>query len=276
MKPIEMIMLKNYPLDSVYEQLENLTPLMFAAKYDCCDYIESKLRSLDENAKHRLLALGNVGGMTPLHFAARYGHLDAVQLLLSQGASPSILSTLDQLPIHSAFNQDNDKQTVTSIFNCLSGYRDTLSVKNFNGDTVAHLAAGLGLVDVLKTIESIDKTLLNKKNKQCMTPLLVAVLSNQLESTSYLLTAADKTITDNKGRNALHYAAIYSTNEMLVQLIPHFSIDQIDSERMTALQFAIKGDIKGSNLEQITTLLTAGAHNVEESAASAASLGATP
>lgn len=262
MNPLEILNTEKHRLDTNYEKLEGLTPIMYAAKYGLGTYIDKNLSGLDDVLKSQILAKTNVGGLTALHFAARYGQLKETELLLKHGASPFIHSKLGQLPIHSAFTQNKDLQSMKEIFNRLSVYKQTLSLANNYGDTVAHFAAERGLVDVLTTLHSIDADLLNKKNGHGRTPLLTAISSNQAEATRYLLGIGDKTITDNRGRNALHYATLYGSTEVFSMVLPCIPVNHCDNEKYTALQYATDN----KQQDKISLLLNAGAltHTVRE------------
>ena len=238
MNPVEMINAQNYPLHQTSRALENLTPLMFAAKYGLSDYIADQLNSI-EDGKAELLAKTNVGGLTPLHYACLYGHVETVKVLLQHRASNSIASKLGQLPIHSLFSQHNNSEKIIEIFTLLCKDKPSLSAVNHNGDNVAHLAAQKGIVDILKYIYMIEPGFLNKKNSQAMTPLLLSVLNNQSDATDYLLSVSEKTITDNQRRNALHYAALYSTPDILKITLPHFSVSAVDANQKKPIDYAI-------------------------------------
>lgn len=261
MTPLKTLNEENYQLDKNYKELEGLTPIMFAAKYGLGTYIDEKLSGLSNSLKSQILAKTNDGGLTALHFAARYGNLEETQLLLELGASPCISSKLGQLPIHSAFSQNKDLRSLRDVFDCLSVYKQTLSVSNKNGDTVAHYAAQRGLVDVLTTLHSIDNTLLNNKNDLGRTPLFIAILSNQAEATRYLLNVCEKTITDNRARNALHYATLYGSKEVFSIVLPCLPVDLSDNEKFTALQYAIES----KQLDKVSLLLAAGATDFQVS-----------
>lgn len=251
MNPLEIINGQNYPLHRASKDLDNLTPLMFAAKYGLSDYIDNKLSSIQDNEiKSDLLAITNEGGLTSLHFACLYGHVEAIKVLLKHGASISTPSKLGQLPIHSLFSQHNDIQNIKDIFTLLCKDNSQLLAANYNGDIVAHLAAQRGIVDILNYIYSIEPNCLNKKNNQSMTPLLLAVLNNQLDATNYLLNKSDITIRDNNRRNALHYAALYSTSEVLKTTLVHFPINSVDANQKKPLDYARAN----RNLEKITLL----------------------
>ncbi len=260
--PLERFSKQEFDLKQSYKDLDNLTPVMFAARYGLNNKLCELLKPLDDSERDQILSAKNQGGLTPLHFAARYGQIETTRLLLKYGASPLIASNLAQLPIHSAFNENNSIDTIRTIVQCLMGDKDSISICNQEGDTVAHFAAAFDLTDILKQLHEMDVNLLNKTNNRQSPPLFIAILSNKLDAIEYLLTVTDLTLTDSRGRNALHYAAIYGTDEVLQKIIPYFSVNSIDGEHCTALYFIIKDQ----QISKMKTLLNAGAQlNIESS-----------
>lgn len=79
---------------------EILPQLHQNAKSGDYDSILSTLSSLNKEEKRKLLdEKSGKEGLTPLHFAAKFGQLKIVELLLSHGASTILRSKLLNLPI---------------------------------------------------------------------------------------------------------------------------------------------------------------------------------
>ena len=225
-------------LDKSYNELGNLTPIMFAAKHGEVEYIESKIKLLSIEQVQEFLEKTTRPGLTALHFAALYGQVNSAKLLLSLGASQVAQSSLGHLPIHMSFNDKHSEDTINKLFDIFKDCDDALIRKTNSKETVAHFAASKGLISILEYLHSKKPDLLNVKDNQSMTPLLSAVLSNQIETVKYLHSNSDNQIATSSGQNALHIAAKFSTVEMLEFLLPLYDVDMIDNEKHTALDLA--------------------------------------
>lgn len=244
------------PLDKQQKKLENLTPIQFAAKYGEPTFIAEQLALLNDKHRKEVLDMQDeISGLTALHFAARYGQIEVAKILLSYGASPDVQTKLQQLPVQSAFSDKNSKTIIIELFNLLNKNPAYLEHTNYNGETVAHLAAQMDIPEILSIIKEEDETLLNKKNNQSMTPLLVAILNNSIHSIPILLNTKSIKIKDSKSRNALHYATIYGNDACLSLIMPHFNINAPDGEGLTSMDFAVKQQ----DSEKIKVLKEAGA-----------------
>lgn len=192
------------------------------------------MSSLNDDEKHKLLdEKSEKEGYTPLHFAAKFGHLNVVELLLSHGASTTIKSKLLNLPIHVALNANIGEIISKDMFILLyTSNPDTLSCKGSHGNTVAHFAAEHSLVAVLEEIKKYDSPLLVIKNQDSRTPLMIAISKNQEKSTSYLLENTQITIMDEWGNNAQCYADNFSTPTIKTMVQNHF--DNLPFDKLTA------------------------------------------
>ncbi len=240
------------PLNQPHQGLDNLTPIQFAAKHGETAFLDEQLSSLNETEKRAVLTVKNEGGgLTPLHFAAIYGHVEAVKMLLSHHAPTDSLTTLQQLPIQCALNQNTLKPVIIELFNALNNDKNNLRHGNFNGDTVAHLAAELDIPELLAIIQQENGSVLNKKNNQSRTPFLVAVLNNSIASIAFLLKTTSMSIKDSRHRNGLHYAALYGTTDCLTMVSPYFDVNVKDGEGKTPLAFL--NDVEHSEKINILT-----------------------
>lgn len=237
MTPTEKLTLKPYELNRSHKDLENLFPIMYAAKYGITTFITNCLSELSPEELIVIINLTNDNKLTALHFACRYGQTATVEALLSFGALSTKTQGLQQLPIHMAFSDKNDLITCQKLFELLfeTGH---LTEKTALNQTIGHLAAEKNAVSVLMAIHAISPTLLMAKDNLSMPPLLSAVINNQKEATDYLLTISDINATNSIGQNALHIAAKYATLEVFTRLLPHFDIEQRDSENHSVLDLA--------------------------------------
>ncbi len=228
-------------LDLPQADLENLTPLQFAAKYGVISFIEERLSSIDPSQLPEILEKQTAqGGFTALHYATFFGHRDCVEALLKYGASVHKLTGLQQLPIHLALiSPKNDKETKLALFTLLNTDPINLSQPNRLGDTVAHLAAESNLPEILAAIKTMNERVLSAKNRQGMTPLLVSLLNQSTNAMSVLMDDSPALQEkDSKERNALHYAALYGNKHCVEALLPYFDKNSRDHDGKKASDYA--------------------------------------
>ena len=161
--------------------------------------------------KHEKLGLevdAKTEGMTPLHFAARYGHEAVARLLLETGkADPTSRGRMDQTPLS--------------------------------------LAAIFGHEPVVRLLLQIDKVDVNSKNSRGMTPLLRAA-KNGHDPVVRLLLQTGKVEIDSRDkfdRTPLMEAAMHGY-ETVVQLLLQtgkVDINSRDHNGYTPLAYAAKG-----------------------------------
>lgn len=236
----------DFKLDQGYSELEDLTPLLYAAKHGLTPFIRLTLSKLTKEEVTQLLTQTNPGGLTALHFAARYGHVDAVDLLLKCEASRTMPSKLGSLPIHLIFSEKNNTETMECLFNLFMAQApDCLSRKNNSGENIAHLAASFGAISILTYIATTKADLLIQKDNAAITPFCRAVLNNQIDAINFLLHLPGHDMTNSKGQNALHMAAQLSTPQTMTLLLNYFDINSLDNEGNSALHFVTEaGDHK--------------------------------
>lgn len=233
MNPKERLSIRQYDLKVTYSELEDLHPLTYAAKYGVTDYIETILSGLDTVELGVIVNQANSNGLTPLHFACRYGQIGAVNQLLSHGALSKPTMSSGQFPIHMIFNDKNELETCEALFLLLQ--KDGIEFKTLLNENVAHLAALKGSVNILKIINDQNPKLLNCKDNLSTTPLLTAVINNKIDAAKYLIQVSDINIRSSNLQNALHIAAKNSSLAMLELLLPHFDIYLRDGAGYSAL-----------------------------------------
>ncbi|MEI7489127.1 MAG: ankyrin repeat domain-containing protein [Chryseobacterium sp.] len=244
MRPEEMLESSIFDLKSTYLDLDHLTPISFAAKYGLPNFIVLNLSKLTLDETTDLLGLTNPSGLTALHFACRYGHVQAAKALIDHGSPILKTTSLRLFPIHMLFSDKNNLKTCEELFNLFLNDKTWITERTSMNETVAHLAASKGATQILMVIKAVAPALLNAKDNHSMPPLLRAVLNNQIEAAEYLLENSDVNQKNSKEQNALHIAVTSSSLEMMMAMLPHFDSSSPDNEGNSALDLAKKFEYK--------------------------------
>lgn len=220
---------------------------------------------------------------TPLQYAALYGPLDAVKVLVERGAyvdrlaplsaeTPLLLSvsSLDEIdiplyllrhgadvngsgiaytPLHKAA-ECNARRTAEILLK----HGADVNAKNDLGMTPLSMAASFGSADLIKLLLARGSKI-NSRDDYCCTPLHYAVEMGNVPVMSVLLKAgADVNAQDQRGRTALHIAATFFRDDLkeLITPLKSYRADPSirDAEGHTALDLAIKA----SNLKAVEAL----------------------
>ena len=178
-----------------------LTSLHFAAKQgftDLVDYLVNKHGATIESL--------TIKKQTPMHLAASSGMSETVQKLIDLEAMVDFDDELSQKPIHLAAQNDH-----TNVVKQFLDIRPSLvSSTTKDGNTLAHLAAKKGSVDVLQAMFDIDTALVtNAKNRfNENSPLHLATEGGHLEAVKAMLLNGVSPNDENKsGFTPIHLAA---------------------------------------------------------------------
>ena len=180
---------------------KGITALHFAASKgytDLVDYLVNKHGASIESL--------TIKKQTPMHHAAGSGMLDTVEKLIDLEAMVDFNDELDQKPIHLAAQNDH-----TNVVKHFLDIRPSLvSSTTKDGNTLAHLAAKKGSVDVLAAMFDIDASLVtqakNRFNEN--TPLHLATEGGHLEAVRIMLANGVSPNDENKsGFTPIHLAA---------------------------------------------------------------------
>jgi ankyrin repeat protein len=118
-----------------------------------------------------------------IHFAARQGHVEAVQLFLNAGADPESNGLNDRNLIEMSRERGHEQ-----VAQLLERERDRRGrVVAQPDDHPIHKAAALGKVDDVRTLLDADATLLNRGSRRGITPLHCAVLGGSHQVVNQLL-----------------------------------------------------------------------------------------
>uniref|UniRef100_A0A0E0RJM3 Uncharacterized protein n=1 Tax=Oryza rufipogon TaxID=4529 RepID=A0A0E0RJM3_ORYRU len=195
------------------------TPILLAA---CDGDINVLIYLLDHGGDP---AIPNAGGFTPLHYAAEYGHVDVVRLLLSKGVHVDPLN-YSGAPLHLATANDHDQ--VAKVL--LEHGADKLEQKlgQAPNRVVNHVLSPLVVAccsHSLKCMKLLIKAGADVNDRSSTgprtTPLVLAVDDGSADIVKILLEAgADPNIRNEDGRIPIMMAAARGQRELVEILFP--------------------------------------------------------
>ncbi|XP_058824027.1 uncharacterized protein LOC131684839 [Topomyia yanbarensis] len=202
--------------------------------------------------KYNLIDVTHKNGWTPLHFAARAGHIEIVNALLTKGANVDATRNDSWTPLHFAVLNGH-----TEVVKTLLTRGVPIDVTTNGGFTSLHVAAQNGLTEVVNTLltkgAKVDATQIDG-----WTPLHVAALNGHTEVVYTLLTnCASVDAVTNEGLSSLHVAAQSGHIQVVNSLLSKgASIEAATTNKgYTPLHFAAQN----GHTEVVNILLTKGA-----------------
>ncbi len=241
---------------------DGLTTIQYAAKQGYDHYLAGLTRISPAAVNQPTTE----NGMTPLHLAATGGHLNAVKTLLKLGADAKIVNkNNNELPIFSALfvptlhdeGLMHRKELIFDVLNTAAPGH--LTHQDTSGNTVFHLMAASDFTKLLAKAIDQEPSGLSINNNTTKYPIHTAILNGQLEIVDLLLKNPGVIqLTDYKGRNALHYAAQYASEDIILQRCCQAvtDIDVVDNEHKTPLMLATLAEKR----QAMTSLVTLGAN----------------
>ncbi|XP_077226972.1 uncharacterized protein LOC143860285 [Tasmannia lanceolata] len=184
---------------------------------------------------------------TPLHIAARFGHLELAKLLIKLRPSMLLAENREmETPLYEAcreghhkvahllyeveysvaFKVNRDKESVLFVA-CDCGHLDVVKlflekvVLRFDRTSYLHVAASHGFTAIVQEILKIEPKLALRKDERGFSPLHFASRKGHLETTRELLTANTDLcfLKDNNGRTPLHLAAISGQVNVINEIV---------------------------------------------------------
>ena len=201
----------------IKQRLNNLTE-----KYGRMALIEAVKKGNKRDVKI-LLDAGNKQrkgrfGSTPLHWAARQGRTDIVELLLDAGANKDVKNEYGSTPLNIAADRG-----FTDIVMMLLDAGADKEVKDTFGFVPLHWAAAKGHTDIVMMLLDAGADI-NVMSKNGTTPLHLASAKGDTDIVMMLLDAgADKDVKDKKGKTPLHYAEEKGHTDVVKLLESHNS-----------------------------------------------------
>lgn len=188
--------------------------------------------------------------VTALHLAAAYGQVEAMSLLLKEGANINARNVVGDYPLHAAVDTI---QSVKLLIKAGAG----VNAKNNRGQTILHLAADGGKPEIVKFLIESGADI-NIQDAEKNTPLHNAIESKSGEIVKTLLKAKPNLQLENASNQTPLLLAVERDNLPVMSLILAAGADpnHKNSFKVTPLQMAVS---RGSSLEILNTLLKAGA-----------------
>lgn len=205
------------------------TALIYAARYNHPEVIKMLLlpqimqAPLDLNAQ-------NKKGETALYWGAAKGNVEVVKRLLAAGADPTVAANNGLVP--AAVAQQNGRTNVLEWFNKDVREVENAVIEQDNAEVLAKRqeeeknkgddiwgAAAKGDQTRVEELIVQDRSLLQTKNNQGLTPLLVAVENGQTELVDYLLGQGATLFEASAKGNALHIAVNKKDINMLKHVV---------------------------------------------------------
>ncbi|XP_077974410.1 uncharacterized protein LOC120329316 isoform X2 [Styela clava] len=192
------------------------------------EIMQNKLKKFNVTQLRKKLARKDAEKLTPLHYAAKYNHLDMCKLLVEYGADIHVKGEDDMTPLHLVAKYKRRTKSVA------------LSDQDDEQDDGSPTKAEIDNINILKFLLS-EGASVNEKDFYGLTPLHQACLRGNtlvvrvlLERPGILVEAMDK-----QQMTPLHIAAVYGHND-IAELLMHMgaNIRCKDEENGTPLHLA--------------------------------------
>eukprot|EP00727_Mastigamoeba_balamuthi_P005658 m51a1_g1711 hypothetical protein (1300) ;mRNA; f:530732-535140 len=231
-------------------------PLILACHYGHVDAVEILLSS-GASPEHCMRTTGD----TPLHVAARTGNAAVAKLLLKWHTQHSPTNKLGQTPLQVACERGH-----AAVADCLVRSGASVDYVNVFGDTSLHLASRRGHAEVVSVIAECSSAV-DARNVAGATPLFLAVQGGHVDAVNLLVAAgaAVDQCVESDGNCALHVACHLGSAEIISRLLcgPDSNIYVKTRNKSGATGLYIAAEM--GHLEAVHRLIEAGA-DVEEAA----------
>ncbi|XP_059165676.1 inversin-like [Physella acuta] len=175
---------------------------------------------------------------TALHWAASYGNLEHVKMLIKQDSNIGIPDTEGKTPLHWAASS-HDREAVNCVKLILETTPSVINWQDYEGRTALHLAVADGNESLVTALTSVKNCNVSALDNVFRTPLHWAAVLGHSKIVSILLeSGADSTSSDSNGATPLHYAAQNNYSETVSVFLSSNCTDEPDLEGRTAFMWA--------------------------------------
>jgi ankyrin repeat protein len=220
------------------------TPLTWAAQKGNLEVVK---RLLCEDAAKTINCRNNTTGSTALHFASQTSSVRIVELLLENGAKPSLAGQDDpgqETPLTRALGNQNP-----DMARAMLKYADAaaINIANEHGNTALHFAAWRGYEDIIRTLLERGATGICTKNKSGETSLTLSAGHSHFAISLLLISrvsnGAELNHSNVHGSTPLHFVAERGNYEVAKALIQHGARPSLELQEKnggeTPLTFAV-------------------------------------
>jgi ankyrin repeat protein len=212
------------------------TPLHFAAREGHLGLLNF---FMDKNAQ---INIKDASGATALHEAARAGNIDAMELLLSRGADPNAQDAKGNSPLHLGIPSESHREAI----GLLLAYQANANLRDEHGDSPLHIVITLNRNSTIVQSLLSGGTDVSIRNIDGKTALYLAVEEGRIELIPLLLSyQSDVFAADNEGITPFE-RALETGDPVLSAMITPETVFQTDSAGNTVLHTAIENfaDVK--------------------------------
>jgi ankyrin repeat protein len=225
------------------------TPLHLAASKAS----QEIMQSLIENSTN--IDLRDNDGEAALHYASRRGQIDNIRLILSHNADIDALDNGGSTPLQLAIPEKYMAIPEANLeaVQLLLEQGAKINLQNHMGETALHRASQHGYLNIIQLMLNHDANV-DALDNEGSTPLHLAISEASLEAIQLLLNhGASITLRNGKGQTALHRASQRGHLDIIQLILNHGAdVDTPDNDGSTPLHLAIfegtMADFEGSSV----------------------------
>ncbi|GAB6022300.1 hypothetical protein CHUAL_014185 [Chamberlinius hualienensis] len=199
---------------------------------------------LQPEEKDAAIQMPDMQGLTPLHYAAMFNHVEITRLLINEGADPNVLDNDGRTPILLAA-----ERACWAVIRALMELKADISVTNKDDCNILHLIIthGGSVEDFVAQIQKVSREhmdhLLNDKDCYGCSPLhYVSRIGKHKSAETLIHLGANVSVKNNEKEIPLHFAARFGRYFTVLTLLQGDKglaiINEIDGRGMTPVHTA--------------------------------------